>query len=341
MKNYLLIVTAVFLLAGCGSDGVDEPSVDGGEWLINAAQVFDGGPGKDGIPSVDSPNFSSVADVDFLVANDLVVGVVHNGVARAYPHPILDWHEIVNDDIGDLSVAVTYCPLTGTAIGWDRNLGSTNTTFGVSGKLFNTNLIPFDRDTDSYWTQIGLECVTGNRIGEKVTTIPVLETTWQTWRTAYPDSEVLNTDTGFSRNYQSFPYGDYRTNDNNIIFPVTNLDSRIPAKERVLATIDGTTAKAYSIELFEDNRVIEDNFGGQDIMVIGSRDDNYVVAYNNPGGDFTAVTDQLPIIAIDVDGNTLTLDGRVSTGESLTQVNSFMAYFFSLPSFYTTDIYED
>ena len=155
---------------------------------------------------------------------------------------------IVNDNIGDNNFAITYCPLTGTAVGWNRQVGNRLTTFGVSGKLYNTNLMPYDRESDSYWSQLRLDCVNGSLVGSTINTVPIVETSWQTWRSSYPNSLLMNTNTGFSRNYGNFPYGDYKTNHNNIIFPVNNFDRRLPAKERVLTVITEEESRAYSIE---------------------------------------------------------------------------------------------
>lgn len=266
MKN--LIILLALLLMSCNSKDSDEPTTD---WLIPSGQVQDGGPGKDGIPSVDDPNFSSVSEITFLASNDLVVGIVQDGIARAYPHNILDWHEIVNDEISDTHFALTYCPLTGTAVAWDRNINGNITTFGVSGKLYNSNLLPYDRATDSYWSQIRLDCVHGDLIETKIGTFPIIETTWATWKAAYPDSEIQNTDTGFSRNYTQYPYGDYRTNHNNLIFPVNPLDERLPSKERVLGILSDNTNRVYPLNLFGDGRVIEDEIDGVEVIVIGSK----------------------------------------------------------------------
>ena len=335
--KYLLILL-LFISYGCS----DEETRANTEWTIPASRVLDGGPGKDGIPSIDAPNFDNTSEAN-IQDEALVVGVIHDGEARAYPHDILDQHEIVNDNINELSYAVTYCPLTGTAIGWNGEVNGQKTTFGVSGKLYNTNLIPFDRATDSYWSQIGLDCINGELIREIIETVPVIETSWATWRTAYPDSKVMNRETGFSRNYDAFPYGDYRTNDNNIIFPLDTLDTRLPAKERVLAVLDGNTAKVYSLELFAGGRIIEDRVGGQDVTIIGSKEDNYIVAFaKGTVLDLTYVDNQLPTIATYQTGNSVNLDGTVNGSNGrLDQINSFMSYYFALASFYEVEVYED
>ncbi len=339
MKNLLFLT--ILLLFGCNKDDNQAQT----DWLIPFDEVLDGGPGKDGIPSVDAPQFDNVSDISFLNDNDLVIGMFHNGVSKAYPHQILDWHEIVNDDLSDISYALTYCPLTGTGIAWDRVIDGSKTSFGVSGKLYNTNLMPYDRATDSYWSQIRLDCVNGTQINKVINTYPIIETTWSTWKAAYPNSEVMNLTTGSNRNYGSYPYGDYRTNHSNIIFPVSNTDDRLPAKERALIVMGDQTKKVYSIELFAEDRAIEDTIDGTTIIVIGSKSKNFIVAYEK--GNLTevvAVTDQLPTIATDTNGNRINLDGTIESGPlqdvQLTTFNSFIGYFFALGAFYEVEIYE-
>jgi hypothetical protein len=346
--KYLYLLSLLVLFA-CGGDDDLTPATgnSNNEWLIPPSQVFDGGPGKDGIPSVDDPEFNNTDDPQFLIPGALVVGIVDNGIAKAYPHIILDWHEIVNDNIGDNNFAITYCPLTGTAVGWDRQVGNRTTTFGVSGKLYNTNLMPFDRETDSYWSQLRLDCVNGSLVGEKINTVPVVETTWSTWRTCYPNSLLMNTNTGFSRNYGQYPYGDYKTNNDNIIFPVDNLDSRLPAKERVLTVITEDASKVYSIETFDEFKVIEDQVGRENIVVIGSKQQNFMVAYKT--GDlsgFQPVVGELPVIAQDGSGQKITLTGEIITGpqagQQLESTESIIGYYFAMAAFYPeVEIYEE
>ena len=344
--NRIFFFLSLFLFISCGSEEplTEQPTVP--EWLIPVEEVFDGGPGKDGIPAVDNPQFDETNEVSFLQDEDLVIGMVRNGVAKAYPHLVLDWHEIVNDELDDAHVALTYCPLTGTGVAWDRNINGNVTTFGVSGKLYNTNLMPYDRESDSYWSQMRLDCVNGALVGSKITTLNVIETTWATWKAAYPDSEILNMDTGFDRNYDQYPYGDYRTNNNRLIFPVGNFDNRLPSKERVLGIVEGTTKKVYSINLFEEDRVIEDVIDGKDIIVIGSKSQNFIVALEKEElNGFSFVKDQLPIIAEDDSGNKITMTGEISegplAGTKLTPVKSYMGFFFSFGAFHEdVEIYE-
>ena len=355
MKNltYLLIFF-LFLGTGC-SDGEESQVVpnttsttgggtlDPDEWMIPQSEVFDGGPGKDGIPSVDNPNFTAAAAVSFISPDDLVVAVNYNGETRAYPHPILDWHEIVNDKIGNISLALTYCPLTGTGIGWDRNINGVETTFGVSGLLYNTNLLPYDRATDSYWSQMRHDCVKGELVGSRINTYHVVEMSFSTYQDMYPEGSVLNTNTGFSRSYGRYPYGSYRT-DNNLIFPVQDEDNRLHRKERVLGVIMEDAVQAYSFEKFPGSNitVLQDEVDGTDIVVVGSTTKNFMTAYNRqmPDGtilSFEAVQDQFPVVMRDNEGTEWDAFGVAISGprtkESLTAPLNYIGYWFALSTF--------
>ena len=305
--------------------------------------MFDGGPGKDGIPSVDSPNFSAPSQINFLPGDALVVAVNFGDEARAYPHPIMDWHEIVNDRIDDISLALTYCPLTGTGIGWDRMVDGEETTFGVSGLLYNTNLLPYDRATDSNWSQMRHQCVNGERQGMVINTHHVVEMSYATYQKMYPDGKVMNTNTGFSRNYQVYPYGGYRTNTQ-IIFPVSNSDDRLHPKERVLGLIIGEDSKAYTFATFPgaELKAIEDQVNGRDVVVLGSEELNFMTAYNRQLADgtllsFEAVQDQLPVALIDNEGNEWDAFGNALSGPrmgtSLEAPLNYIGYWFAWATF--------
>lgn len=323
------------------------------DWLIPVSEVFDGGPGQDGIPSIDQPQFWSAAEGDnFLDPNDLIVGISYNGTVRAYSHKILDWHEIVNDEIGDRSVAVTYCPLTGTASGWNRifqggPMEGLKTTFGVSGLLYNTNLIPYDRLTGSNWSQMLLRSVNGSLQGEFIGVDMVVETTWNTWKQVYPDTEVLSTNTGFNRNYELYPYGDYRTNNSRLLFPVSNEDNRLPGKERVHGVIneESTVAQIFTFGRFEEGLSMKrELWFGKDLLVVGSEPLNLIVSFYNDleGGEnleFTVASNtSLPVILTDNEGNEWDLFGEAVSGprrtQQLTPTRSYMGFFFAFGAFY-------
>lgn len=206
-SSLYLAIPLIILCAGCGTDDPETSSAQiSGDWLLPTNEIFDGGPGRDGIPALENPAMITADEATYLDDDDLVIGVVFDGEARAYSHIVLDWHEIINDQIGQNTYALTYCPLTGTAINWNRNLDGTLTTFGVSGLLFNTNLMPFDRATGSNWSQMRVECVNGSLIGNPAELMVHLETTWSTWKALYPNTTVVSTNTGVSRQYGTYPY---------------------------------------------------------------------------------------------------------------------------------------
>ena len=185
---------------------------------IDLAQLLDGGPPKDGIPSIDQPSFDTASTTPF-GENDLVVGVVINGEAKAYPFNILNWHEIVNDTIGGVTVTVTYCPLCDTIVAFERG----DTTFGVSGKLYQSCLVMFDRSDDSLFAQPWAQGIVGPQVNQNLDRVPAVKTTLGAWLAQHPDSQILSTQTGHRRDYQRYPYGTYYT-DERIIFPVRHQD---------------------------------------------------------------------------------------------------------------------
>ena len=352
----VIVLLIAFIIANCGSDPDpigNTPSPGGSQnpnpnpnpnpnsWLIPSDEVFDGGPGKDGIPALESPNLVSASEATYLSDNDLVIGYKFGDETRAYPHLILDWHEIVNDNIGVHSFAITYCPLTGTAINWSREINNTVTTFGVSGLLYNTNLIPYDRATDSNWSQMRMDCVNGVLIGSQATVFSVVETTWKTWKAMFPDTKVMSLETGFNRRYGTYPYftsqGDYRVEEY-LIFPISNEDSRLSRKERVLGVINEGEVKAYRLKTFPEGvGLIEDLVGGEKIVVIGSDPDNFMVAFKFNDEVFSPDDSGTGIIQ-DQNGNVYNVFGEIisgpNTGERLTPVTSFMGFWFSWATFY-------
>ncbi len=180
---------------------------------------------------------------------DLVVGVQYGGISKAYPHPILDWHEVVNDQVGDLGVSVLYCPLTGTAQVWKQEVDGEPTRFGVSGFVLNSNLMPFDFATESVWTQLDGKSVFGS-IGKRATTLPFVETSWSTWKEMFDDPAVVSEETGDDRDYRTYPYGNYKTNYDYIPYPVEFEDDRLLSKERVHGVIINNKAKVYQFNNF-------------------------------------------------------------------------------------------
>ena len=337
-KISILLIVSLLCVFSCKKN--DDSS--GGDWAIPSDQVFDGGPGKDGIPSVDNPIFIDAGLVDFLDPDDLIIAVEVDGEVRGYPHRILDWHEIVNDEIKGLPLAITYCPLTGTGTAWKRKINGVTTTFGVSGLLYNTNIIPYDRETDSNWAQMLLRAVKGEMKGQKIETYPVLETTWATYQSRWADSKVMSTETGFNRNYSQYPYGDYRTNNYKVIFPLEVDDDRRPRKERGLGVIINGKAKFYGFENFPGPDIVvwNDVFEGKNLVLFGSQDKNFIIAFESKLEDGTPVSFPLATDQVikDVDGNIWSVFGEAKegpfNGQHLVPVDNFIGYWFSWGAFY-------
>lgn len=187
---------------------------------INLDNLFNGGPPKDGIPSIDDPQFDTATTTPFN-QEETIIGVVINGEAKAYPYKIMNWHEIVNDTVGGINISVTYCPLCDTIAAFTRG----NSTFGVSGKLYQSCLVMYDRADDTLYAQPWTLGVVGPRVNHNLERIPAVKTSLGNWLEEHPDSKILSTDTGYTRNYQRYPYGTYYT-DERIIFSVRNQDQR-------------------------------------------------------------------------------------------------------------------
>ncbi|RUT77644.1 DUF3179 domain-containing (seleno)protein [Ancylomarina longa] len=221
-------------------------------WLVPRDQVIVGAL-RDAIPAIDDPQFTSPKD-EGLVANlkddALVIGVLLEDEARAYPHFIMNWHEIVNDKIGNTSFSVVFCPLTGTATVWNRVINNQETTFGVSGFLYNSNVVPYDRNTNSNWSQMLQLSVQGQLQTTPSQNLFVLETSVETWKAITTGSKILSTNTGYNREYRINPYGNYPTNSA-VNFPVNFTDTRLHPKERVLGVLVNGKAKAYRFASFK------------------------------------------------------------------------------------------
>jgi hypothetical protein len=350
-KLYFLFGLTI-LVIGCTGDKPDNPSVvpttntgsSDPNWTIPSDEVISGGPGKDGIPSIEFPVLTDVGDVKYLQEEDLVIGFKSGHDVIAYPHAILDWHEIINDQVNKEKIAITYCPLTGTAIGWDRVIDSEETTFGVSGLLYNTNLMPYDRQTNSIWSQILNSSVNGELKTKKIKLIPLVETTWKNWKVMYPKTKVVSENTGHARPYGQYPYGSYKVNER-LLFPITNSDDRIFSKERVLGVITDWGAKVYRFSSIDPEatgkiKVILDTFGPLALIIVGNKD--FMVAYKMSGvnglSDINALQNELPLILIDNLGNKYDAFGVIQEGQSVGQrldaVESYIGFFFSFGTFY-------
>ena len=236
--------------------------------IVPLDQIVSGGPPPDGIPSIDKPKFISIQDANkYLEDSDLVLGLSINGDVRAYPLQILVWHEIVNDKVGDVPVAITYCPLCFTNQVFNRTLDTGQILeFGTSGKLYNSNLVMYDRTTKSLWSQAMAQGIVGKLAGVKLDRIPFDIAYWKEWKQLYPDSKVLSRDTGSTRPYGADPYGDYYANGD-VLFPVSNRDDRLGLKEIVIGFENNGQYKAFKLQEIENKKAKNDQVNGKPIAL--------------------------------------------------------------------------
>jgi hypothetical protein len=235
--------------------------------IVPLDKIVSGGPPPDGIPSIDKPKFVSVSEADkFLQDADQVVGLNINGDIRAYPLQILVWHEIVNDNVGGTPVAVTYCPLCFTNQVFKRTVDGQTVEFGTSGKLYNSNLVMYDRTSNSLWSQALGQSIVGQHAGLKLERVPFDVAFWKEWKQLYPETKVLSRDTGSSRPYGADPYGSYYSN-NDLFFPVSNKDDRLELKEIIVGLENGGQFKAYKLQQIQDTRVINDRIGDKSLAL--------------------------------------------------------------------------
>lgn len=239
----------------------------GQKHIVPLDKIKSGGPPPDGIPSIDNPKFVKASEAKFVSESDTVIGLEINGDARAYPLFIMVWHEIVNDNVGGVPVAVTYCPLCYTNQVFERTINGKEVEFGTSGKLYNSNLVMYDRFTGSYWSQALGIAITGELTGTMLEIVPFDVISFGDWKKIHPDSLLLTTDTGHLRSYGVDPYGSYYT-DKRVIFPVENNDDRMHPKEIILGFSEGSLHKAYKQSDVEKKFVINDKLGSSPILLV-------------------------------------------------------------------------
>ncbi|RQH03476.1 DUF3179 domain-containing protein [Natrarchaeobius oligotrophus] len=291
---------------------------------------------RDAIPSIDDPEFEPIDDVgDRIRDDDPVFGVRRGTDAKAYPQAILVHHEIVNDEVGGDPVAVTYCPLTGTAMGFDRG----ETTFGVSGHLLNSNLVMYDRASETYWPQMLATAIEGDLEAASLVEFPVVWTTWERWRSAHPDSVVLTEETGYARDYDADPYGSYNPvtgyygEDSDWMFDPLEADDGRPPKEVLLCSRPADGPLAVSLEALRERGVYGIDRGDRD----------YLAAYDSElDVGYLYRTDDAEAFGAD-DGTVIGPDGeRHDPGELLLEaVYAYDAMWFAWRGFYPSTSVHD
>lgn len=251
----------------------DWPNTDFDNSVINLAEIRSGGVPKDGIPAIDYPEFVSVeAATNWLNPREPVIVLDILGEAKAYPLQILIWHEIVNDTLNGRHVAATFCPLCNASIVFDRNLDGEILDFGTTGNLRNSDLVMYDRQTESWWQQITGSGIVGLYAGVELSILPSQITSFEQFKAAYPQGQVLSRDTGHRRNYGENPYRGY-DDINNIPFLMSDpADPRLPAMERVINVGVNDRYRVYPFSTFREEQVINDKFNGVAIVVFSMND---------------------------------------------------------------------
>jgi len=269
----------------------------------------------------------------------------HGGEIKAYPHDIMDWHEVVNDGPNDDQFTMSYCPLTGSAVAWIGDANEPRRSFGVSGLLYNSNLILYDRKTDSRWSQMQQRAVWGSRSGEIPQTIQLVEMAFSTLRQMYPDAQVMTRITGWqnSRDYDDYPYGFYRQHEG-LQFPVEPLDNRLHLKSRVIGVNSGSASKVFQLDGFgPTTQAINEQIGNLSYVAVGNSALNLAAIYDRKLADgtilvFTPIQDDLPNVMSDSEGNVWDVFGTAVSGpragEQLDKTLSYTAFWFAWAAFF-------
>jgi hypothetical protein len=237
------------LLSACSRPAPGASGTPGRTPLVDPADIISGGPPPDGIPPIDDPKFLEASEAEFLSPAEPVISLVLEGDARAYPAQILVWHEIVNDTVGGVPVTVTYCPLCNTGIAFRRPvIDGKLLDFGTSGKLYHSNLVMYDRQTESLWPQALGQAVLGPLTGTKLELVPVQMVAWEDWLAEHPHGKVLSRDTGEDRPYGQNPYEGYDHPDSAPHLFQGTPDPRLPPKARVVGVQVGSDVVAFPYE---------------------------------------------------------------------------------------------
>lgn len=288
-------------------------------------EILSGGPPKDGIPSIDNPKFiSPAAASEWLADDEPGIAFSKANTHRFYPYQILVWHEIVNDTIDDTRVLVTYCPLCLTGYVFDPLVKGERVEFGTSGKLWKSNLVMYDRKTDSLWSQILGEAIMGEITGTKLTLLPSDQMEFGAWKKAFPQGQVLSRETGATRFYGSSPYGDYFTSVGFARSLAGGRDERLSPDAFVFGLVVNGKAKAYHVEAVREKGEIVDVFEG---LMLVLRHDKAL--------DVVRVFKKL------TDGSAASVEASLAQTGREERVNPFSSFWFAWTAAHsTTDLYK-
>ena len=239
---------------------------------VPLSQFQSGGPPRDGIPPVDKPRPTSPANADhWLTDHEPVLAAAVGDRARAYPVQILVWHEIVNDTLGGRPIAVTYCPLCNSSLVFDRRVAGRTLTFGTTGNLRRSDLVMWDRQTESWWQQLTADAVVGDLTGTKLKVLPSQTLSWSDFKRVYPDGDVLSRATGFQRDYGRNPYAGYDQPDSEPFLFDGEPDNRLPPKERVLAVFAAGETVVVPFSRLVREPVVQTDAGVRPVVVFYKR----------------------------------------------------------------------
>ncbi len=299
---------------------------------IRLEEIVWGGVSKDGIPALNNPKMIAAQEASYLAANEAVFGVSINGEARAYPYRIMDWHEMVNDEVGGQTIALAYCTLCGSAILFDTsNENGGAFQFGSSGLLYRSNKLMYDEGTHSLWNQFTGRPVVGRlaESGIQLDMLPIVTTTWAAWRKRNPATLVLSADTGFSRDYRpNRAYGEY-FKSSRLMFPANTDARQLGQKDVVFGLRVSGAAKSWPLDRFESKRLIHDTVGALQLVLIGDAESRTVRAYRGDGLVFSTTEDEAVLRA---DGATWRVTEAAliaSDGRALTRLPGHLAYWFA------------
>lgn len=311
---------------------------NGTKHSIPLDQIISSGTPKDGIPSIDSPRFVSTEKAqEFLVEGDFGIGFEYKGDARFYPFKILVWHEIVNDWVAGEPFAITYHPLTLSTVVFERTVQGQAMEFGVSDRLYNSNLLMYNRtdnsDQETLWLQATGQAVVGPYTGLELKIVPSDNLTFGDWKRQYPDGKVLSEDTGFALDYNRDPYGNYYTRPG-LLFPVSYYDDRLPDKAVVLGVQVEGQAKAYPQKDLTQLLIVNDELGGVPIVVWQNPENQVSRALIRQLGDKVLEFDLKNGQPVDKQTNSVwswkgqALEGELK-GEQLTEPRQLISFWFS------------
>lgn len=278
------------ILFGLALLALAAPKVAGQSCLVPNNQLVSGGPGKDGIPALTRPRtMGAVEGATAWAPDTLVLGVVIGGEARAYPHNILWWHEIVNDVVGGQPIALSYCPLTGSGMVYEPLVRDRVSDFGVSGLLFDNNLVLYDRNQpETLWSQMRVQGICGAEAGRKPRLLPVTQSTWAAWRALHPETTILHPDTGHRRSYSVYPYGTYdRLDDSSLLFPQSFVDPRRPMKELVFGFTQEGVSRAWPYGALGERAAINDHVGARAVLVVWDQQAQMAIGFDRTVGEQT------------------------------------------------------